>query len=264
MYNSIGVILCGGGGGGGGSGINNNNGSYSGTSGAGGGFVYAKNIDLNTYGRSWSLTVGGGGHSGMFAGPSYIGQDGSPVPGGTGGSTIFSVYSSNIPALSANGGEGGGSSNNANGNTSAGNYNSTVPNTVGYTPNASNGGNGSGQGGYGNVGGDCVYNAQTTTYTSAYLSDIILLGSSTVPLNNCAGYPAGGDFNNQYGNANNSGANPNVIFYRNGTNPTNGTVTSLSNVYGSGGGSSGGQNARRKGNSGGCGAPGFAIIYYYL
>jgi len=264
IYNSIGVILCGGGGGGGGSGINNNNGSYSGTSGGGGGFVYAKNIDLNIYGRSWALSVGGGGYSGMFPGPGLIGVDGQPVSGGTGGSTTFI---SNINAsylLSANGGGGGGSSNNDNGTTSAGNSNNNVPNTVNYTPIASNGGNYGGRGSLGHVGGDCAFNAQTTNYTSEYISKITLNGSTNTPLNNCAGYPAGGDVNNQYGNANNSGGTPNVIFYRNGTNPTNGTVTSLTNFYGSGGGGSGGQNAGRRGNSGGCGSPGFAIIYYYL
>ena len=252
IFNSMGVVLCGGGGGGGGTSVNNVNESQSGGSGAGGGFLYIANVDLNNEGRNWSLSVGGGGTGGMWISGNRLCAGGTQYDGGTGGDTrLTSNYTAHYAA--ANGGGGGSSYNNTAPNSVAGSSNSNIPGTTNFPSGVNNNGVNSTNGGApGTLGGDCTYNSIGMSYSSNYIYLLSLNGSNTVCLNNSGGFPAGGDVNNQSGSTN---GNENVY---------NINRSGIENVYGSGGGGSGGNNTHRCGGPGGPGAPGFAIIYYYL
>lgn len=279
IYNSIGVVLCGGGGGGGGNGRNNVNNSQAGAAGGGGGFTYARNIDLNTYGRSWTLNVGGGGSGGAhYNNNARLGDAGGGggrvVHGSAGGDTILTSSNNVNDLMRANGGAGGIGNNNYNPYSNPGSDSGNLPNRVTYptpaSPSVNYGQDGTGF--YATCGGRCVYTAQPTNYNSGIISLLNLnsnnYGSSRSPYsgnnpgatNNYPGVPAGGDLNNRGGSTNISGDV--VRQYRNQTPNT--IVTSLTNFYGGGGGGAGGNNTNRHGNPGGPGAPGFAIIYYYL
>ena len=280
VVNKMGFILSGAGGGGGGSSYSNNIGTGGG-GGGGGGCCYGV-LDVNhaNVGRSFTVTVGAGGKLGVNAGANNYGF-GNTYTGGTGGVTsIYSNINSSIIA-NANGGIGGdspgagGLGGNASINVSSpalisGN---SVPrnntnlgtatlgiNTGGWSNVANQGadawprntGNGptlpGGNPGYYNVWNTmpkCFY-LQPTTNGLTLTAFNSTSGTVASNPNNVLGIPAGGNTNNSFQTANTSVFN----------NPLN--------CYGAGGGAAAQNNGGNATHPGAPGAPGIAIIYYYI
>ena len=280
IYNSIGIILCGGGGGGGGSQRESVGGGYATAGGGGGGFCYVKNIDLNTYGRNYTLTVGGGGYCGANGNNRDLGALSPIWAAGNGGATSLISNNNAGHNVIAYGGAGG-TPNDVTSNE--GSSTSNFPNSVLYnTALTNNVSNRLGRQANGAFGGDNMYNSTALAYLSNYVTstDISMVSNSVFLGTNVPGIPSGGiadsnnyvngNFNNVIGSQNDAPKGAvDITFIRkpNNANSTYINAADVSNFYGSGGGGASGNNtpdSGRRGNPGAPGAPGFAVIYYYL
>jgi hypothetical protein len=281
IVNSIGVFLVGGGGGGA-SNINNN----SGGAGGGGGKFIADRVDVNIVGRTFNLTIGGGGAAELGGFINSGLRVGNKVFGSNGEDTILSTGNTpNNPIMRANKGMKGSNNTGGLGGTGATNLtvNTGLPNGTRYNTSTSAGAGANGgfapdafstDGGnvptYQGKGDDSFMtgysNYINTNYagTNASNNKAALLPSATA-----ANYSNNTVLTNSVFGLSRVGGSVNTltydypyvqnterIIYRRGPNGYN--------YYGGGGGGSSSCNGGRPQNFGAPGYGGCAVIYYYL
>lgn len=268
VVNKMGFILSGGGGGGGTSNRHPSNG-FGGGAGGGGGFCYGV-LDLNspTIGRTCTLTIGRGGNFGVTTDGNNLGMT-SFINGADGkettlamGPTIIATalgggggYNSSNPVSGSFGGSGGESNINAtinNGLVSGSAVAATSVNKGEDGGKASSGNGASSRGGKG-VYNNVITNMPTCWYLPNTNTQYFVTNNNIVQTsNNTGSIPAGGDLTNFTRTSNSITYNLN--------SPTN----PLLNTYSVGGGGASQNNGSGWAHPGAPGAPGFAIIYYYL
>jgi len=275
--NHISIVMCGGGGGGGGS-NSSSNGGFSGTGGGGGGWHAMTRLDLNKSGRNFNIQAGEEGHCGVAA-DYAVGNNGLSAGGGdeshiiTQNGQYMSAWPGNAGAYAdLNGGTGGG-------------YGSTI-NVNDYVTRNGGVGNDGGRGGTADsnratCGGSAGYNFNNNSYNNSLIvtnkvanNNVNYIGgegtpnnTANGPVNNCPGEPGGGNLENVSNTTNGDPgfffgwSNGETIRYKNPSPDTNEFI--IYQRFGGGGGGASGNNNNRVGCNGGCGAPGFVLIFKY-